>query len=103
MEKDILLKVEFPMTVHTGSRFPTRSGFYGLFLRGLHRPGEITFCQTFFSQRHQQWFNYDRNRRSMSGLNDRLDIVAWAECPHINPLVSDYAVMAFNQIINNKG
>lgn len=101
-EIDTVVDVPIPMKIHLGSSRPTRSGLYGIFLRGVGKPGEITFHQTWFSARHNQWFNHDCNRKSMSGLNDRLDIVAWAECPRINLIVSDYAVLALDETTKEK-
>lgn len=101
-ETDVVVHIDIPMKIHLGSRHPTRSGFYGLFLRGVGKPGEITFHQTWFSAWHNQWFNTDRCKKSMSGLNDRLDIIAWADCPNIVPLVGDYAINKLESITNTK-
>lgn len=101
-ETDVIVHIDMPMKIHLGSRLPTRSGFYGLFLRGLAHPGELTFHQTNFSARHGQWFNADGNRKSASGLSERLDIMAWAECPNIVPMVGDFAIEKLKTIISNK-
>lgn len=103
-EIDTVVRVEIPMKIHLGSRHPTRSGLYGVFIRGLdeRNPKGTTFHQTWFSTVHNQWFNTDGNRKSMSGLNERLDIVAWAECPNIVPLAGDFAIMQLKQLMDNK-
>ena len=100
---DMAVAVTIPMKIHLVSRHPAESGFYGLFVKGLGRDKDrIYFVQASFSARNQQWFSLDTMRKSTSGLSERLDIVAWAECPNINSIVSEYSAWELETTLNKK-